>query len=519
MRWPEAGWGQARLIAILMVVVGTLVPQTATAQITNGDFSSGSTGWTSTAPSGSSVAFTAGTLVTTSDNNGGTNSQTYASQTISLPDPGFLNFSLVSYTTADYGDFDWPMFWLDSTVFRITTAGALVTSAPAINNDTPVTNVLVRTSLTTGSHTLRFGVTATDSCCGSGVATWDNVQFQQLTQSPGAQTVAEDTPLVLSGANKLAVATNSGVTTLTVTTSVTNGILNLATTAGLTITGGANGSASVSFSGTAANINNALNGLTYVPTANYNGASVLTFTATAGALSDTDTIAITVTPVPDYTFSLSKVASLANVSGLSTISYTITATNTGDTAMTGITITDQITQGASSNGLLLTGPAGDNAPTGVFGVGETWTYTTSYTVTQLNIDNGANLVNSVTFDTAQTAPQTASATTTITQSPSLSMTKSADDTTDVVAWQTVTYTYVVTNTGNITIDGVSISDAHGGSGPNPVPTGETLSGDALPSGDSTDSSANNGVWSVLAPGDSVTFTGTYLVTQSDIDLL
>ena len=496
-----------------------LLPVIAEAQITNGNFSSGGTGWTTTAPSGSSIAYTGGTLVATSDNNGGSNSRTYASQTITLSDPGFLNFSLVSYTSTDYGDYDWPMFWLDSTIYRITTAGALVTSAPAINNDSPVTNVLVRTSLTAGSHTLRFGVTATDSCCGSGVAIWDDVEFQELTQSPGAQTVAEDTPLVLSAGNKLAVATNSGSTTLSVTVSVTNGILNLASTTGLTITGGANGSASVSFSGTAANINNALNGLTYVPTANYNGASVLTFTATAGALSDTDTIAITVTPVPDYTFSLSKVASLANVSGLSTISYTITATNTGDTAMTGITITDQITQGASSNGLLLTGPTGDSAPLGVFGVGETWTYTTSYAVTQSNIDNGANLVNTVTFDTAQTSPQTASATTTITQSPSLSITKNADDTTDVVAGQTITYTYVVTNTGNITIDGIAVSDLHGGSGPAPVPLGETLATDASPSGDSSDATANNGVWSTLAPGDSVTFSSTYVVTQADIDLL
>ena len=504
---------------VALAVLLLFLPTHVLAQITNGNFSSGATGWSTTAPSGSSVAYTAGTLVTTSDNNGGTNSRTYASQTIALSDPGFLNFTLVSYATADYGDYDWPMFWLDTTVYRITTAGALVSGPPAINNDSPVTNVLVQTSLTTGSHTLRFGVTATDSCCGSGVATWDNVEFQELTQSPAAQTTAEDTPLVLSGGNRLAVATNSGAATVSVTLSVTNGILNLASTAGLTITGGANGSATVSFTGTAANINTALNGLTYVPVANYNGASVLTFSATAGAISDTDTIAITVTPVPDYVFSLAKAASVSNVSSKVTISYTITATNTGDTAMTGITITDQITQGASSNGLLLTGPTGDSAPLGVFGVGETWTYTTSYAVTQSNIDNGANLVNTVTFDTAQTSPQTASATTTITQSPSLSITKNADDTTDVVAGQTITYTYVVTNTGNITIDGISVSDLHGGSGPAPVPLGETLATDASPSGDSSDATANNGVWSTLAPGDSVTFSSTYVVTQADIDLL
>jgi hypothetical protein len=30
---------------------------------------------------------------------------------------------------------------------------------------------------------------------------------------------------------------------------------------------------------------------------------------------------------------------------------------------------------------------------------------------------------------------------------------------------------------------------------------------------------NDGIWSVLAPGDAITMTATYTVTQSDVDTL
>jgi uncharacterized repeat protein (TIGR01451 family) len=236
-------------------------------------------------------------------------------------------------------------------------------------------------------------------------------------------------------------------------------------------------------------------------------------------LSNVGVTTITVVPVFNFDFIVSKTASTGNVSAPGTISYTITVASNGDGALTGITISDVVSQGASNFPVTLAGPTGDGAPVGTLSTGETWTYTGNYAVTQANIDNGANLVNTVTFDTAQTAPKIATAVTTITQNPSLSIVKTADDTTDVPAGQTVTYTYVVTNTGNITIDNVTIADVHGGSGAPPSPAGETLTNDVAPLADSTDATANNGAWSVLAPGDSVTFTGTYVVTQADVDNL
>ena len=126
---------------------------------------------------------------------------------------------------------------------------------------------------------------------------------------PSAQTVNEDTALVFSSANGNAITladADAGSNPLQVTLSVTNGVLTLGGVAGLSFSAGANGSATMTFTGTIANINTALNGLRFDPTANFNGSAVLTLntndqgnTGTGGAQSDNDTVAITVNPVND----------------------------------------------------------------------------------------------------------------------------------------------------------------------------------------------------------------------------
>jgi large repetitive protein len=101
---------------------------------------------------------------------------------------------------------------------------------------------------------------------------------------------------------------------------------------------------------------------------------------------------------------------------------------------------------------------------------------------------------------------------------SLKVVKTADKTVNVVAGDTVTYTYTVTNDGNVTLHNISLTDVHNASGPAPSPNSETLI-DITPLGDSSDVSPADGEWSILAPGDSVVFTATYIVTQSDVDNL
>jgi large repetitive protein len=101
--------------------------------------------------------------------------------------------------------------------------------------------------------------------------------------------------------------------------------------------------------------------------------------------------------------------------------------------------------------------------------------------------------------------------------PALLVTKSATPDTNVPAGTVVTYTYTVTNSGNQVLTNVSLNDVHVGSGPAPVPANETLTTDSGTANDSTDATANDGQWSALAPGDVITLTATYTITQSDVD--
>ena len=105
------------------------------------------------------------------------------------------------------------------------------------------------------------------------------------------------------------------------------------------------------------------------------------------------------------------------------------------------------------------------------------------------------------------------------ENPSLSVAKSSNTSGPVVAGNVITYTYTITNNGNRPLSGVQVSETFNGTGSSPVPANETLLTDNAPLGDSSDSTANNGTWSTLGPGDVIRFTATYTVTQSDVDTL
>jgi uncharacterized repeat protein (TIGR01451 family) len=127
---------------------------------------------------------------------------------------------------------------------------------------------------------------------------------------PGAQTTPEDTPLVFSPANGNALSLldpDAGSAPVQVTLTVTQGTLTLGGTAGLTFTeGDGTSDTTMTFTGTAADIIAALDGLSFTPNANSTGGATLTLitndqgnTGAGGPLSDTDTVDITVTPVND----------------------------------------------------------------------------------------------------------------------------------------------------------------------------------------------------------------------------
>jgi large repetitive protein len=103
--------------------------------------------------------------------------------------------------------------------------------------------------------------------------------------------------------------------------------------------------------------------------------------------------------------------------------------------------------------------------------------------------------------------------------PSMLVTKTASPNTNLFAGQVITYTYTVKNTGNVSLQNISLTDVHNAIGAAPVPGSEVITSDVPPLNDSSDATAGNGMWSILAPGDTVTFTATYTVKQSDVDTL
>ena len=220
-------------------------------------------------------------------------------------------------------------------------------------------------------------------------------------------------------------------------------------------------------------------------------------------------------------FTIVKAVNTANVTTPSTLTYTITVANTGNVPLTIPVITDTLTQGGALT--LTSGPtltSGDFVPLGTLDASETWVYTATYAVTQANINNGTTISNVSTFDTAETPLSTSNtATTTITQSPSMTVVKSSSTGGPVSAGTIITYSFTVKNTGNITLSNIVLADTHNGFGTPPTPANELLFLDATPLGDTIDGTSNNSIWSFLAPGDEVVFTAPYTVVQQDVDLL
>jgi uncharacterized repeat protein (TIGR01451 family) len=195
---------------------------------------------------------------------------------------------------------------------------------------------------------------------------------------------------------------------------------------------------------------------------------------------------------------IEKVADKATVSVAGTvINYTITVDNTGNVDLTNVVLTDVFAGGAMLD-------SGDTNSNDILETTETWIYTASYTVTQSDINEGEDLVNVANVDTDQTDEQQDDATTEVSQNPSISIIKTGtlnddDGTPGVSVGDTISYSFIVENTGNVTLDNVVLSETVGG---------VTIS--------ALSDIADDGV-GVLARGGSEAATGTYTITQTDID--
>ena len=127
---------------------------------------------------------------------------------------------------------------------------------------------------------------------------------------PGAQSLSEDSTLVFSSANGNAISiadADAGGGLVEVLLTATQGTLTLGGSAGLVfVTGDGSDDAVLNFTGTIADINAALEGLSFAPDADYAGPASLQIvtgdlgnSGTGGASSDSDTVSITVDPVND----------------------------------------------------------------------------------------------------------------------------------------------------------------------------------------------------------------------------
>ena len=258
---------------------------------------------------------------------------------ISIPDgtEGTVSAPSLTFTTADWN--------IAQTV--------TVTGVQDFSNDHDVAFTVVLGTAT--STDLNFnGLNPTDLS----VVNREVANVAPVNTVPAAQTVNEDTALVFSSANGNAITVSDAdagtINAMQVTLSVTNGVLTLGGVAGLSFSSGANGSATMTFTGTIASINTALNGLRFDPTADFNGAATLTLdtndqgnTGAGGAQSDNDTVAITVNAVNDAP--IRTAGSVANLTVLEDSSFTslgfggVAYSPGGGTDESGQTLTYQIT--------------------------------------------------------------------------------------------------------------------------------------------------------------------------------
>jgi uncharacterized repeat protein (TIGR01451 family) len=205
------------------------------------------------------------------------------------------------------------------------------------------------------------------------------------------------------------------------------------------------------------------------------------------------------------------------------IGYRIEVDNVGTQNLTGVVLTDSLLLGSSPR-TLTTGPtltSGNTNNNATLETTEIWVYTATYTVTQADLDGTGTFSNTATVDTSQTTPlASTSVATGVTRTPALTIDKIPSTLGPVNANNTIVYTYNVTNTGNVTISGIQVTDNHNATNTFPTPGSETLVlPEAAPAGDSTDATAANSLWTTLAPGDTVRFTSNYIVNQLDIDTL
>ncbi|MFK0242996.1 hypothetical protein ACIQTX_19235 [Microbacterium sp. NPDC090281] len=208
-------------------------------------------------------------------------------------------------------------------------------------------------------------------------------------------------------------------------------------------------------------------------------------------------VTVPVTSAPALTIVKSVTPDDAATAGAQ-VSYTFLVTNSGNVTVTAVSIAETAFTGSGgSPTVTCPAAAASLAP------GDDVTCTAAYTLTQADVDAGSveNTAVAQGSDPVGTPVESdpSSATVTAAAAPALTVAKTADVTDITAAGQEITYSFVVTNTGNVTLADVAVTETEfTGTGTLPVPT--------CPAGAAS-----------LAPTVQVTCTAVYTVTQADID--
>lgn len=218
----------------------------------------------------------------------------------------------------------------------------------------------------------------------------------------------------------------------------------------------------------------------------------------------------------------------ANTDGGDQITYQYVITNDGTVSETNVT---PVETGPTFNGSAGTGSFGGFTVTSgsaaSLAPGASVTFENTYTLSALDVYRAAGITDAV--DNSATASSddhtdtdADTAETTIAANPALNIAKVAVLNDEVVAdglaeaTETITYTYTVTNSGNVALTNVAIQDTHEGALVAPAPAGETITveGPVQPSDIGV---ANDGVIDTLEAGATATFTYVHTVTQTEVD--
>nr|WP_244631695.1 hypothetical protein [Plantibacter sp. CFBP 8804] len=181
------------------------------------------------------------------------------------------------------------------------------------------------------------------------------------------------------------------------------------------------------------------------------------------------------------------------------VTYSFLVTNTGNVTLTDVSIIEgEFTGTGELSDVVCPAAAGSLAPAA------TVTCEASYTVTQADVDAGS-VTNSATATgtppAGGTPPVSPPSETTVEfpAAPAITVAKSATPTTVANAGEDVTYSFLVTNTGNVTLTDVQVVEGDF------TGTGELSQVVCPPAAGS------------LAPAAAVTCEATYTVTQADVD--